>query len=126
MRGHSPSRRICPHLPPPPDRKGKIAKISHFWQIFGFLLHQIRILPPRCPLPPNNFWCLHRVQYPLMSSPTKQSGAAFSTIRSVIWGVGLLCSRSVLGSPFWTVGCWCFGYEIPCLVDDETCISGMG
>ena len=32
-----------------PRQKKKIAKISHFRQIFGFLPPQNRILPPRCP-----------------------------------------------------------------------------
>ena len=35
-------------LPPtcPPVRSKKMVKISHFWQIFGFLPPQKRILPP--------------------------------------------------------------------------------
>ena len=37
-------------LPPlAPSQKKKMAKISHFLQIFGFLPPQNRILPPRCP-----------------------------------------------------------------------------
>ena len=114
--GIPPSRRLCPHLPPPTRQKGENSKNQPFLANFLIFAASNTHFAPRCPLPLNKFWCRHRVQYPLKSSPTKQSGAAFLAIRSVIWGVGLLS----------TMGCWCFGCEIPCLVDDETCISGMG
>ena len=45
---------LCPPLSPQSEEK--MAKISHFWQIFGYLSPQIRILPPRSP---QNFWCCH-------------------------------------------------------------------
>ena len=42
---------------PPPPSEEKIVKISHFWQSFGFLPPQNRILPPWCPT--KKFWCSH-------------------------------------------------------------------
>ena len=56
--GHIPQLEALPPLapPPPPRQKKKMARISHFRQIFGFLPPQNRILPPRCP-PHKKFWC---------------------------------------------------------------------
>ena len=39
-----------PPLPPTPSEE-KMAKISHFRQMFGFLPPENHILPPRCPPP---------------------------------------------------------------------------
>ena len=55
MGDFAPPWRLCPSLAP--RQKEKMVKISNFWQSFGFLPPQKRILPPRCP-------------------PTKNSGAA--------------------------------------------------
>ena len=44
-------------LPLAPQKK-KMVKMSHFWQICGFLPPQKWIFPPRCP-PTKNFWCCH-------------------------------------------------------------------
>ena len=46
--GHFPPSEALPPTCPPVRRK-KLAKISHFWQIFWFLPPQNHILPPRCP-----------------------------------------------------------------------------
>ena len=65
-----PRRRLCPpHLPPP---RQKIVKISHFRQIFGFLL------------PQKNFWTFAPLQSHFAPSmpPPQISGAA----------TGLFCS----------------------------------
>ena len=43
---------------PLPVRREKIAKISHFWQILGFLPLPKHILLPQC-LPSKKFWCYH-------------------------------------------------------------------
>ena len=45
-----PCWRLCPP-PLAPSQKEKMATVSHFGQIFGFLPPQNRILPPRCPPP---------------------------------------------------------------------------
>ena len=46
-------------LPPlAPSQKKKMAKISHFWQIFGFLPPQNRISPLDAPHQ-KKFWCRH-------------------------------------------------------------------
>ena len=66
-----PSQRLCPPTCPPPSQKKKIAKISHFRQIFGFLPPQNYILPPRCP-PTKKFWCRHcRFSHPGASGERK-------------------------------------------------------
>ena len=43
-----PSRRLCPRTCPPSQKK-KMAKISHFRQIFDFCPLRIAFCPPRCP-----------------------------------------------------------------------------
>ena len=54
---NAPVRGSAPHTCPQSEEK--MAKISHFRQIFGFLPPQNRILPPRCPPTKKFLRCRH-------------------------------------------------------------------
>ena len=74
------SRRLCPHLPRPPEKK--IAKISHFWQCFGVLPPPIRILPPRCPPQKNSGAATDWRVYYLFANRTYLAGNCWDVLKS--------------------------------------------